>query len=137
MVILRYLTERLARIQDEKDLANQMGRRYKEALESSKNIICSKQNNREYLYTLLKSITFPVAQPSENISYFLQNLLFKMQKCSVDLESSDGLSSLCVSLLETLSDRQLQIKHQRATNRELAERLARLQDKLVKVEGGE
>ena len=57
--------------------------------------------------------------------------------CSVDLESSDGLSSLCVSLLETLSDRQLQIKHQRATNRELAERLARLQDKLVKVEGGE
>ena len=56
---------------------------------------------------------------------------------SVDLESSEGLTSLCVSLLETLSDRQLQIKHQRATNRELAERLARLQDKLVKVEGGE
>ena len=47
------------------------------------------------------------------------------------------MSSLCVSLLETLSDRQLQIKHQRATNRELAERLARLQDKLVKGEGGE
>ena len=42
-----------------------------------------------------------------------------------------------MSLLETLSDRQLQIKHQRATNKELAERLARLQDKLVKVEGGE
>ena len=61
----RYLMERLERIQDEKDLANRMGRRYKEALESSKNIICSKQSNSEYLYSLLKSITFPVAQPSE------------------------------------------------------------------------
>ena len=63
--VFRYLMERLERIQDEKDLANRMGRRYKEALESSKNIICSKQSNREHLYTLLKSITFPVAQPSE------------------------------------------------------------------------
>ena len=47
------------------------------------------------------------------------------------------MSSLCVSLLETLSDRQLQIKHQRATNRELADRLQRLQDKLTSIEGGE
>ena len=65
----RYLMERLERIQDEKDLANRMGRRYKEALESSKNIICSKQSNSDYLYTLLKSITFPVAQPSEKYFY--------------------------------------------------------------------
>ena len=57
--------------------------------------------------------------------------------CSVDLESSAGLSSLCVSLLETLSDRQIQIKHQRATNRELVDRLNRLQEKLVSIEGGE
>ena len=65
MSVFRYLMERLERIQDEKDLANRMGRRYKEALESSKNILCSKQSNTEYLYSLLKSITFPVAQPSE------------------------------------------------------------------------
>ena len=31
----------------------------------------------------------------------------------------------------------MQIKHQRATNRELADRLQRLQDKLTSIEGGE
>ena len=71
MVILRYLTERLARIQDEKDLANQMGRRYKEALESSKNIICSKESNKDYLYNLLKSVTFPVPQPGRCNTIFI------------------------------------------------------------------
>ena len=71
MVILRYLTERLARIQDEKDLANQMGRRYKEALESSKNIICAKESNKDYLYNLLKSVTFPVPQPGRCNTIFI------------------------------------------------------------------
>ena len=61
--ISRYLTERLQRIQSEKDLANNMGRRYKEALEASKKIVTNKENNREYLNSLLKNFTFPVAQP--------------------------------------------------------------------------
>ena len=30
----------------------------------------------------------------------------------VDLDTSGGLSELCVSLLETLSDRQMQIKYE-------------------------
>ena len=59
----RYLTECLERIQAEKDLANHMGRRYKEALEASKRILSSKETNREYLHNLLKTVTFPVAQP--------------------------------------------------------------------------
>ena len=59
----RYLTERLERIQAEKDLANHMGRRYKEALEASKRILSSKETNREYLHNMLKTVTFPVAQP--------------------------------------------------------------------------
>ena len=75
MSVFRYLMERLERIQDEKDLANRMGRRYKEALESSKNIICSKQSNREHLHSLLKSITFPVAQPSEKQFLFLSEAM--------------------------------------------------------------
>jgi len=114
----KYLTERLNRLQDEKDLANQMGRRYKEALEASKRIHCSKDVKKDYLQSLLKGLTFPVPQP-------------------VDLDTSGGLSELCVSLLETLSDRQMQIKHQRAANKELAERVERLQDKLTSVDGGE
>ena len=42
-----------------------------------------------------------------------------------------------MSLLETLSDRQIQIRHQRAANKELADKLERLQDRLLSVEGGE
>jgi len=59
----KYLTERLNRLQDEKDLANQMGRRYKEALEASKRIHCSKDVKKDYLQSLLKGLTFPVPQP--------------------------------------------------------------------------
>ena len=44
---------------------------------------------------------------------------------------------MCMSLLETLSDRQIQIRHQRAANKELADKLERLQDRLLSVEGGE
>ena len=63
LFIFRYLAERLERVQAEKDLANKMGRRYKEALEASKRII-SKENNRELLKKLLDNATFPVPQPS-------------------------------------------------------------------------
>ena len=86
----RYLSGRLERIQAEKDLANNMGRRYKEALESQKMVV-SKDVNKEHLQNLLKNFTFPVHQP-------------------VDIDSVSGLYDLSVALLETLSDRQLQIK---------------------------
>ena len=59
----RYLTERLARTKEEKDLANQMGRRYKEALEKSKRINPGRESNKEHLRGLLKSNLFPVPQP--------------------------------------------------------------------------
>ena len=55
--------ERLERIQGEKDLANQMGRRYKEALEQSKRIIPSRETKKEHLSDLLQNVTFPVPQP--------------------------------------------------------------------------
>ena len=113
----RYLTERLERIQAEKDLANHMGRRYKEALEASKRILSSKETNREYLHNMLKTVTFPVAQPGIDnknctVQHSTQYLLTTKMRISVDLESSSGLSDLCVSLLETLSDRQIQIKYE-------------------------
>eukprot|EP00092_Neocalanus_flemingeri_P007066 GFUD01007634.1.p1 GENE.GFUD01007634.1~~GFUD01007634.1.p1 ORF type:complete len:524 (+),score=163.83 GFUD01007634.1:33-1604(+) len=114
----RYLTERLARTQDEKELANQMGRRYKEALDKSKRINPIKESNKEHLRGLLKANLFPVPQP-------------------VDLDSLGGLEQLCTSLLETLTDRQLQVRHQRAANRELAARLEKLEEKLIRVEGGD
>ena len=64
-ILNRYLTERLERIQSEKDLANNMGRRYKEALEASRKITPSREQSKEYLNSLLKNFTFPVAQPGD------------------------------------------------------------------------
>ena len=61
----RYLSERLERIQAEKDLANNMGRRYKEAVEASKKVAPSREHSREHLNNLLKNFTFPVAQPGD------------------------------------------------------------------------
>ena len=127
------MAERLERVQAEKDLANKMGRRYKEALEASKRII-SKDSDREHLKKLLENATFPVPQPGKQIK---TRSLHWLVIVAVDIDSAGGLSDLCMSLLETLSDRQIQIRHQRAANKELADKLERLQDRLLSVEGGE
>ena len=116
-----------------------MGRRYKEALEASKRIV-SKENNREHLKKLLDNATFPVPQPSMDKTYLFPVFWIDpkwLKIISVDIDSACGLSDLCMSLLETLSDRQIQIRHQRAANKELADKLERLQDRLLSVEGGE
>ena len=113
----RHLTEQLARIKEEKDLANQMGRRYKEALDKVRNIKKSTEGRREEVRRLLRQLSFPVPQP-------------------VDVDSLAGLETLTTWLLETLADRQLQARHQRLANRELASRLATLEERLSAVEGG-
>lgn len=105
-------------------------------------ILSAPNNPTESISTVFSNLShFQWRNQVRNSFYFFQkqcvSSLIMFFCISVDLESTEGLSSLCLSLLETLSDRQLQIKHQRATNRELADRLARLQDKLSQVEGGE
>ena len=112
----RHLTEQLARIKEEKDLANQMGRRYKEALDKVRTVKSS-EGRREEVRRLLRQLSFPVPQP-------------------VDVDSVAGLETLTTWLLETLGDRQLQARHQRLANRELAARLAALEERLSAVEGG-
>merc|ERR1712192_94301 len=113
----RHLTEQLARIKEEKDLANQMGRRYKEALDKVRNVKKSTEGCREEVRRLLRQLSFPVPQP-------------------VDVDSLAGLETLTTWLLETLADRQLQARHQRLANRELASRLATLEERLSAVDGG-
>ena len=113
----RHLTEQLARIKEEKDLANQMGRRYKEALDKVRTVKKSSEGRREEVRRLLRQLSFPVPQP-------------------VDVDSLAGLETLTTWLLETLGDRQLQARHQRLANRELVARLAALEERLTAVEGG-
>ena len=104
----RYLTERLERIQAEKDLANHMGRRYKEALEASKRILSSKETNREYLHNLLKTVTFPVAQPGIDNKSFGQHSSQYILKCVFQLISKVAVAfqtSVCPFWRPYLTDR--------------------------------
>ena len=112
----RCLEERLQRVQEEKELANQMGRRYKEALEGARSVRCT-EGSREQVRGLLRQLSFPVPQP-------------------VVLDTAEGLETLLTWLLETLGDRQLQARHQRLAARELAARLAAAEERLARVQGG-
>ena len=88
----RYLKENLEHAKEEKELANEMGRRYKKALEKNK-----PQNGD---------------QETAEIKRLIQQTSFP---CPVDLDlnSSSSLRELATSLLETLNERMQQLKHQR------------------------
>ena len=50
---------------------------------------------------------------------------------TLDLFNSESLQELCLSLLETLNDRMLQLKHQRKANKHILERLNQLESKIM------
>ena len=78
-----------------------MGRRYKEALEASKRIMPTKDTNKEYVQSLLKTLTFPVPQPgSENK---------KLQQGYI--QRSLTLILLLNSLIHTQLDPKIKIPH--------------------------
>ena len=49
----------------------------------------------------------------------------------LDLFRVESLQELCLSLLETLNDRMLQLKHQRKANKHILERLNQLENKIM------
>ena len=92
----RYLRESVEQIKEEKDLANEMGRRYKKALEktnkpSTKEVDIEAENAE--IRQLITQTSFPCPP-------------------DLDLNSHSSLRELAVSLLETLNERMLQLKHQ-------------------------
>ena len=99
----RFLKESLEHAKEEKELANEMGRRYKKALEKSKpssttgsgaNSDQSKDAESQEIGQLIQQTSFPCPT-------------------SLDLNSSSSLRELATSLLETLNERMQQLKHQR------------------------
>ena len=50
---------------------------------------------------------------------------------TLDLNNAESLQELCLSLLETLNDRMLQLKHQRKANKHILERLSDLESKIM------
>ena len=93
----RYLRESVEQIKEEKDLANEMGKRYKKALEKNNTKHTAKEvdigaENAE-IRQLVTQTSFPCPP-------------------DLDLNSHSSVRELAVSLLETLNERMLQLKHQ-------------------------
>ena len=106
----RFLRESLEHTKEEKELANEMGRRYKKALDhKSKNT--SEETVEDDIKTLIRQTSFPC--PSH-----------------LDLTSAQSLRELATSLLETLNERMLQLKHQRRANKHLMDRIAQVEAKI-------
>ena len=110
----RFLRESLEHTKEEKELANEMGRRYKKALDrKSKNTseVGLKETEEDDIKTLIRQTSFPC--PSH-----------------LDLTSAQSLRELATSLLETLNERMLQLKHQRRANKHLMDRIAQVEAKI-------
>ena len=100
----RFLKESLEHAKEEKELANEMGRRYKKALEKSKpsstagsaaaNSDQIKDADLQEIRQLIQQTSFPCPT-------------------NLDLNSPSSLRELSASLLETLNERMQQLKHQR------------------------
>ena len=107
----RYLRENIEQVKEEKDLANEMGRRYKKALERKKSVKEDVDAENTEIRQLITQTSFPC--PSD-----------------LDLNSASNLRELAVSLLETLNERMLQLKHQRKANKHLLERFSEVERKI-------
>ena len=96
----RFLKESLEHAKEEKELANEMGRRYKKALE--KNNPSSSTGNADQIKDA----------DLQEIRQLIQQTSFPCPT-SLDLNSPSSLRELSTSLLETLNERMQQLKHQR------------------------
>lgn len=124
----QFLRESLAHVQEEKQLANDMGRKYKCALENSRHRPKhpptksgqdeETQKLNDQIVALLGKTSFPC--PVE-----------------LNLSSTDSLQELSLSLLETLNDRMLQLKHQRRANKHIMARLEEFENKMRNDEQGQ
>ena len=101
----RFLKESLEHAKEEKELANEMGRRYKKALEKSKPSSTGSGN------VSANSDQIKDADLQE-IRQLIQQTSFPCPT-NLDLNSPSSLRELSASLLETLNERMQQLKHQR------------------------
>lgn len=111
----RFLHESLVQVREEKELANEMGRRYKKALDKTKVEAAPSTTNNvpavDDIQELIAKASFPCPP-------------------DLDLNSAQSLHELALSLLETLNDRMMQLKQQRRANKHLMARLAEIENKI-------
>lgn len=143
-----FLQESLAQVREEKQLANEMGKRYKAALEKTKSATYngksgSKTNNgsnkiHEQITCLIQEVRRKRCQKAA-LSSFNESLLQTSFPCPLDLRLNDpdSVLELCVALLETLNDRMMQLKHQRKANKHIMDKFKTVEQKILTMENGE
>lgn len=112
----RFLRESVRQQQEEKRLANDMGKRYKAALENIR-----KPLRLPGTGTAKSGLTDEDRQTVEKITALIGKASFPCPP-DLDLSSPSSLRELCMSLLETLNDRMTQLKHQRSANKHIMQR---------------
>lgn len=123
----RFLQESLEQIREEKQLANEIGRKYKSALEQAtqrKRIGSSSQQeshspSRQNKYSNIL----------DDIKALMARTSFPCPK-DLDISKPDQLQELCMSLLETLNDRMLQFTQQKRANKQLMSRLEEVEGQI-------
>jgi hypothetical protein len=112
----RYLVDSLKNVKEEKQLANEMGKRYKAALEKTKSAQILRHGST--------SSNSSEGGPKVLVDRIVQLIGQMSFPCpaGLDLRSADSLRELCLALLETLDDRMTQLKHQRRANKHILSR---------------
>ena len=130
----RYLSETLQRVQEEKQLANDMGRRYKTALEKSKATTTAKLQEAGS-----KHCGQGIAARDKALSDSIIKLIARTSfPCPTDLDMNNALSlrELCLALLESLDDRMTQLRHQRRASKHILNRLNEFQLRIAHCPNG-
>ena len=118
----RFLRDSVSQLQEEKQLANDMGKRYKLALENAKK---PPRTAGALSSSRADSSSQEHKQQDRQVMSKIATLMGKSSfpcPADVDLSSPHSLRELCLSLLETLGDRMTQLRHQRGANRHIAMR---------------
>ena len=128
----RFLRDSLDQVREEKVLANEMGRKYKIALEkstqrkqrlpSSNNLIGGDTHSANSSPTKRKN----PANICDDIRALMGRTSFPSPK-DLDVTQPDQLQELSLALLETLNDRMMQFTQQKKANKQLMNRLEEIE----------
>ena len=124
----RFLQESLEQIREEKQLSNEIGRKYKLALEQAT------QRKRMGSNSHSQDLRSPTR--GNKYSSILDDIKALMARTSfpcpkdLDISKPDQLQELCMSLLETLNDRMLQFTQQKRANKQLMSRLEEVEGQI-------
>ena len=125
----RFLRESLEQVREEKQLANEMGRKYKLALEQSTQRRRLGSSNQQDSNVALPHKQNKYSNICDDIKDLMARTSFPCPK-DLDVTKPENLQELCLSLLETLNDRMLQFTQQKKANKQLMKRLEEVENQI-------